>query len=168
VSGKRQRIVERQLSRYLKFISREESDSYKLQEVLAYAILFNLSEANLVSNSFEEKRFQEMKQIYTGLENIISLYKTKVDPMQDLYTGIQNIDWSSYPLDSNLNDPLIARIYAEHVNDHLKRLPQYLNQSGFRLVEEISGKGPYRGRRTAMVKDYGALERAFGLKVSQW
>ena len=66
---KRKRIEDKQLSRFIKFLSKEETDYYNLQDILAYSIVNSLSELPSLSPDFEEGRFQEIKQIYTGLES---------------------------------------------------------------------------------------------------
>ena len=167
---KRKRIEDKQLSRFIKFLSKEETDYYNLQDILAYSIVNSLSKLPKLSSDFEESRFQEIKQIYAGLETLLNDYRLnkKFNPFLEPSHKIDSMNWNDYKIDAMRNDSLIDRIYSEKINSHPKRLITYLNQVGFRLLNDVPRNPPYRGKRTAMMKDYAVLEEAFDLKVTQW
>ncbi len=138
--------------------------------LIGYAIVHSLISFSSSSGSVEERKFEEVKRIYAGLEHVVeqcarptidsvvgyatlSELKARADPALQRYF--------SNPVTTSIGE---SRLLKGLMDDLSKRPLTYedrIRRKGLNLMEGVRSQGRMDGRRNILLTDYRLLESYF-------
>ncbi len=162
--------VEKYLFTLFRQLTNEVASEDDRAFLIGYAIISSLLSFSSSSGSTEERKFEEVKRVYAGLEHVVeqcahpvtdsvvgyavlSELKARVDPPLQHYFAD--------PVTTNIGE---SRLLGSILDDLSKRPRTYedkIRRKGLSLMEGVRSQGRMDGRRNILLADYGLLESYF-------
>lgn len=174
--------LQRQLFTYFQEIDLHVNSRDELGSILGYSSIGSLLGFTTNTGSAEEKKFEQVKAVYAGLEAVLDNLKSPgegasllnsdsgfailcglkmdIDPKVREYLSASPPDEESgeFNFGSGLVGLFLAQLSRRRGNyeDHLRR-------GGLRLMESVYESGPLHGsRRRILLGDYGKIKMVLG------
>jgi len=160
---------ERQLYFFIKSISGFSYDRDDLGVIVGYGVMEGLCNFNSKSKSFEERKFEEIKTIYSEFERITtSSGNSRENEYSVLYELQSGIDKKIKDMDKNSQKKIGSQLLG-NIIDCLKRkegnYEDLLRRRGLDLIDLIQKNGKIEGtRKKTMNLDYESVKYCFTRK----
>ena len=158
-----------QLYTLLKDLSLHVTDADDLGQIIGYSVLQSLLQFETTSGSPTEIEFQEIKAIYTGLEETIAAcrqeepYRVLCELEVHVRKSLDQPRTETEPPQDSTNPKLLKDILSSfkeghrHYRDNIKRM-------GLSLRQSVSDKGEIAGWKNILTADYKTVHDIFVYK----
>ena len=157
---------EKQLYSLLSKLSLYVENRDELGSIVGYLVVNSLIDFKTTSRDQQEIQFEEVKKVYSGIENVIESCKEtdsynalcdmhiKVNPFLNEIIELQEVepDKTGSHLLKNISEQLVRR--RGSYQDNLRRI-------GLGFIEEVMAKGAVRRKVDALKKDYDIIKTYF-------
>jgi len=162
----KQKKPERQLYTLITKLSTYVESRDDLGILVGYCVIGSLLDFKTKTGSQQERQFEEIKEIYKGLEKTIATCET--NETSDGYIALCEIKnekesilkkFLSQPLEPKDETPLLTKIIS-----HLSLKKNYadvLRRKGIGLINNLNSRGQINGTKNILTKDYHIIEEIF-------
>jgi len=127
--------------------------------ILGYSILEALLNYRNMSNSEEEKVFEEVKHVYEVLKNNLELLISEDTDTTKIIYDIK------FKVDEQLQKPInsTSKIVLDFVSTLTKKNNQidYMKKVGLNLYMKVNDKGPFMGNKNILLNDFETLKETY-------
>lgn len=167
----------RQLYNILSSIGNYVEDGNERGSIIGYGIMQALFSFQSTSGSVEERRFEEVKAIYSKLDSaliecrsnngyhVLSDILKEVSPrMDDLMLISTNGDLKELKERSTSTDASLLDIVSLPLVSSSRLYQDRLRRNGSSLYDDITLRGMIPGRKNSLIADYNSVKKYFGVQ----
>ncbi|HDD70926.1 MAG TPA: hypothetical protein ENF94_02055 [Candidatus Woesearchaeota archaeon] len=153
---------ERQLYTLIEALDAQTDDKGELGSLISYVILTSLIDFETNTGSEEERRFEEIKAIYTGLEKAIerSREEDSYSVLCELTTQKAKELKQILDKERKIENETLLKLIINSLT-HQKNYEDTLKRKGLRLRDNVYDTGILYGRRNILRKNYEAIRDIF-------
>lgn len=163
--------LDAQLFMYYRKLSSFVTDEDELCTIIGYSVVGSLLDFKSNSKSDKEVKFQEVRQIYSFLDNLIESFKKTqtYDALSDLEKNIlpffEKLNLRNFYNDNEslFNSEFLNRALKDSSLSKVKNPSDYMRRIGLKIQNRISEVGILKRPIDILINDYKTIEYSFDM-----